>query len=201
MVQANVMGTSQAFRTALHIPVTDPAPSNTVSTLSGGDMYVSGWTTTAGISDAPADGSLYGRKDLAWIVVPPSDWASIPGKPATFPPTLPIPQSGVTSLVSDQAAQDSAIALKAPLVSPVFTGDPKAPTPTAGDNDTSIATTAFVTNAVGAVSGGFAPLASPVFTGNPTAPTPTAGDSDTSIATTAFVTNALANVIIDMGTF
>jgi hypothetical protein len=35
----------------------------------------------------------------------------------------------------------------APLASPTFTGDPKAPTPTAGDNDTSIATTAFVTAA------------------------------------------------------
>jgi hypothetical protein len=35
----------------------------------------------------------------------------------------------------------------APLASPTFTGDPKAPTPTAGDNDTSIATTAFVTTA------------------------------------------------------
>lgn len=33
---------------------------------------------------------------------------------------------------------------KADLASPTFTGDPKAPTPTAGDNDTSIATTAFV---------------------------------------------------------
>jgi hypothetical protein len=33
-------------------------------------------------------------------------------------------------------------------VSPTFTGDPKAPTPTAGDNDTSIATTAFVATAV-----------------------------------------------------
>jgi len=32
----------------------------------------------------------------------------------------------------------------ATLASPTFTGDPKAPTPTAGDNDTSIATTAFV---------------------------------------------------------
>jgi hypothetical protein len=41
----------------------------------------------------------------------------------------------------------------APLASPVFTGDPQAPTPTAGDNDTSIATTAFVTAAV-AASGG-----------------------------------------------
>lgn len=36
---------------------------------------------------------------------------------------------------------------RAPLASPVFTGDPKAPTPTAGDNDTSIATTAFVNTA------------------------------------------------------
>jgi hypothetical protein len=36
----------------------------------------------------------------------------------------------------------------APLADPVFTGNPTAPTPTAGDNDTSIATTAFVTTAV-----------------------------------------------------
>ncbi|WP_324814757.1 glycine-rich domain-containing protein [Pseudomonas putida] len=38
----------------------------------------------------------------------------------------------------------NALALKAPLASPVFTGDPKAPTMAASDNDTSIATTAFV---------------------------------------------------------
>jgi hypothetical protein len=36
----------------------------------------------------------------------------------------------------------------APLNSPAFTGNPTAPTPTAGDNDTSIATTAFVTAAM-----------------------------------------------------
>lgn len=35
----------------------------------------------------------------------------------------------------------------APLASPVFTGDPQVPTPAAGDNDTSIANTAFVKNA------------------------------------------------------
>lgn len=40
--------------------------------------------------------------------------------------------------------------------SPTFTGDPKAPTPTAGDNDTSIATTAFVTAAVAAAGSGAA---------------------------------------------
>jgi len=39
---------------------------------------------------------------------------------------------------------NNALALKAPLASPVFTGDPKAPTPIVTDNDASIATTAFV---------------------------------------------------------
>jgi hypothetical protein len=79
--------------------------------------------------------------------------------------------------------------------SPTFTGDPKAPTPTAGDNDTSIATTAFVTSAVstGLSGSGFAPLAAPIFTGDARAVTPTAGDNDTSIATTAFVTTAVSN--------
>ena len=38
----------------------------------------------------------------------------------------------------------------ATIASPVFTGDPTAPTPTPGDNDTSVATTAFVTAAVAA---------------------------------------------------
>lgn len=37
---------------------------------------------------------------------------------------------------------------KAPLNSPAFTGNPTAPTPAAGDNDTSIATTAFVQNEI-----------------------------------------------------
>ena len=45
----------------------------------------------------------------------------------------------------------------APLASPTFTGDPKSVTPTAGDNDTSIATTAFVTTAVAGVPAAIAP--------------------------------------------
>ena len=64
-------------------------------------------------------------------------WANFTGKPSTFPPTLPIAQSDVTNLVTDLAA-------KAPLASPTFTGDAKAVTPATADNDTSIATTAFV---------------------------------------------------------
>jgi hypothetical protein len=79
---------------------------------------------------------------------------------------------------SDVAA---ALALKAPLDSPALTGNPTAPTPATADNDTSIATTAFVK------AQAYAPLASPVLTGDPKAPTPSVGDNDTSIATTAFV--------------
>lgn len=41
---------------------------------------------------------------------------------------------------------------RAPINSPAFTGNPTAPTPAPGDNDTSIATTAFVTNAVAPLS-------------------------------------------------
>jgi len=37
---------------------------------------------------------------------------------------------------------------RAPVDSPTFTGDPKAPTPATGDNDTSVATTAFVQDAL-----------------------------------------------------
>lgn len=59
-------------------------------------------------------------------------------------------------------------------------------TPAPGDNDTSVATTAFVA-ALAALK---APLASPALTGNPTAPTAAPGDNDTSIATTAFVAAA-----------
>jgi hypothetical protein len=51
--------------------------------------------------------------------------------------------AGVESLVGP-----SDLTPYAPLASPTFTGNPTAPTPTAGDNDTSIATTAFVQNAI-----------------------------------------------------
>ena len=98
------------------------------------------------IVEAPTDGQQYGRQSAGWTVIAPNPtWTTLTGKPATFPPTLPILESDVTNLVSD-------LALKAPLASPVFTGNPTAPTATPGDNDTSIATTAFVTAAVGLVN-------------------------------------------------
>lgn len=118
-----------------------------------------------------------------------------------------------TLTIASTSALTTDLAAKAPLASPALTGNPTAPTPTAGDSDTSIATTAFVTGAISTSAAtkantththaesditnlvtdlaAKAPLASPALTGNPTAPTPTAGDNDTSIATTAFVSGAI----------
>jgi len=76
------------------------------------------------------------------------------------------------------------IETKAPINSPTLTGTPTAPTPTAGDNSTKIATTAFVTTHVSnALSN------SPTLGGNPTCSKPQDSflDDDTGIATTAWV--------------
>lgn len=95
-------------------------------------------------------------------------------------------------------------------------------TPTAGDNTTKLATTAFVQAALptpytsnpamdGAASAGSsanyargdhvhpadtsrAALASPAFTGTPTSVTPSTSDNSTNVATTAYVQNNLASV-------
>jgi hypothetical protein len=49
-----------------------------------------------------------------------------------------------TAAVIPTTVLTDALALKAPLASPVFTGNPQAPTPLVTDGDTSVATTAFV---------------------------------------------------------
>jgi hypothetical protein len=38
------------------------------------------------------------------------NWGALPGKPTTFPPTLPIAQSGITNLVTDLAGKEPVIA-------------------------------------------------------------------------------------------
>jgi hypothetical protein len=118
---------------------------------------------------------------------------------------------------ADAAATTAALALKAPLSSPTFTGTPTAPTASVGTNTTQIATTAFVlanspsvppataaplmdgVAAVGVATKyaredhvhptdtSRAALASPSLTGTPTAPTAAPGTNTTQLATTAFV--------------
>ena len=60
-------------------------------------------------------------------------------------------RAGVSASFDTLAEIATELALKATLASPALTGNPTAPTPSPGDNDTSIATTAFVTAAVAAV--------------------------------------------------
>jgi microcystin-dependent protein len=73
----------------------------------------------------------------------------------SFVPAGTIAATNVQAAIQELDNETQAsLALKAALASPAFTGNPTAPTPTAGDNDTSIATTAFVTAAVAAAGGG-----------------------------------------------
>ena len=96
---------------------------------------------------------------------------------------------------------DSALALRAPLASPALTGTPSATTASAGDSSLRIATTAFVSGEISAISlastdlsdsADLARLASPALSGTPTAPTASAGTNTTQLATTEFVTSAVS---------
>jgi hypothetical protein len=88
-----------------------------------------------------------------------------------------------------------AIATKADLASPTFTGSPVLPTGTtgttqsAGNSSTALATTAFVTTADNLK----ADLASPALTGTPTAPTASVNTNTTQVATTAYVVAQIAD--------
>ena len=120
------------------------------------------------VPEAPNDGSQYGRQSLTWTKVvsggtpsstpPLMDGVAAPGVSATYSRGDHVHPSDTAK--ADKTYVDAQNALKAPIASPVLTGDPQAPTPIAGDNDTSIATTAFVTTAVNtAVAGATVPPA------------------------------------------
>lgn len=68
-----------------------------------------------------------------------------------------------------------------------------ATTPATADNNTNIATTAFVK------AQNYAPLASPTLTGTPAAPTAAVGTNTTQIATTAYVNAEIANDAVLIG--
>ena len=115
--------------------------------------------SAGGIPEAPNDGQLYGRQSLGWSVVvgggatpsgalPAMDSVANAGTSLLYSRGDHVHPSDTTK--ADITYVDTKDALKADIASPVFTGDPKAPTPSPGDNDTSIATTAFVAAALAA---------------------------------------------------
>jgi len=145
------------------------------------------WSTVGGgsVSWGGISGTISDQTDLNTALGLKAPLAS---PTFTGTPSLPTGTTGVTQTAGNSTTALATTAfvttadnLKANIASPTFTGNPTAPTPATADNDTSIATTAFVK------AQGYAPLASPTFTGNPTAPTPATSDNDTSISTTAFV--------------
>ena len=95
----------------------------------------------------------------------------------------------VNNLIYDTGSGDATrTVVSIPQInSPTFTGTVTVPTPTAGDNSTKAATTAFVVAS-------FATKASPTFTGTVVVPTATAGDNSTAAASTAFVVASFANL-------
>jgi len=96
------------------------------------------------------------------------------------------------ALLDDANATAQLVTLgAAPSASPTFTGTPTAPTQTAGNNSTLLATTSFVTTANNLKAN----LASPTFTGTPRAPTQTAGNNSTLLATTAYTRTAIPDVL------
>ncbi len=91
-----------------------------------------------------------------------------------------------------------AVATKADLISPTFTGTPAAPTASAGTNSTQIATTAYADAAIVAERTATATLTnksltSPTLTGTPVAPTAAVNTNDTQVATTAYVVAQIAD--------
>lgn len=114
----------------------------------------------------------------------------VSGAPAWVDPPAALTAGNAITITGGAIAVDFTIA--AALASPAFTGNPTAPTQTAGNNSTRVATTAFVVTAIAGKAdtsalAAYAPLASPALTGNPTAPTQTGTDDSTKVATTAFV--------------
>lgn len=101
----------------------------------------------AGVSSVTINGVPY-TGDVTITNVPSATVA------ASLSSTLPLSLggTGATSAAGALTALGAAAANHthnyAPLASPVFTGNPTAPTPAPGDNDTSIATTAFVQSTV-----------------------------------------------------
>lgn len=97
---------------------------------------------------SPVDGQLWWESDTGALFIwfndgNTSQW--VLATPASGPPGQPGPPGGLGEAPTDgKTYARRSSAWVDDWASPTFTGDPKAPTPLTADNDTSIATTAFV---------------------------------------------------------
>ena len=122
----------------------------TVTIASG---VISAAVSSGGIPDAPSNGNIYGRMNATWVTVP-TGGAGIADAPndATLYGRKSLGWTHLTH--ADITDWTTTLAPYAPLLSPVFTGTPSLPTgafgvtQAPGTSGTTIATTAFVGNAV-----------------------------------------------------
>lgn len=185
------------------------SPGDLVGTAlsTGGDMAIGGALTANSVAGGSAQfsnaafGMLTAQK--ACIVNFAAMIGTLGGVPIAT--TLDVAAS-VTSFNMRAGAvnlwlEDILCAGGAPIYSPRFLGNPRAMTPCPESNSTRLATTAYVTNAVGTAFAGYALLDSPNFIGNPTAPTAAPGSSTAQLATTAFVMTAVADSTTGVASF
>jgi hypothetical protein len=85
--------------------------------------------------DAPTANQVYTVGNATWI------WDTVKWVASTMASPLPVVNGGTGANNASGALSNLG---GAPIASPTFTGDPQAPTPAIADNDTSVATTAFV---------------------------------------------------------
>lgn len=121
--------------------------------------------TTSPITFGVSDGTVFGSTFPMWAVVDPTGSPELieitarSGNNITATRASAAAHAGSPTVACTVAADyidelQDAVDLKAPAASPTFTGTPVAPTASPGTNTTQIATTAFVTAAVGGGGGG-----------------------------------------------
>ena len=131
-----------------HPSDTSKAPAS-AATASG-----TSFTPTGGVSATDVQAAI-AELDTEKITL-----ASLTATNTAFTPTGGVAATNVQAAIAELDSE------KATLASPVFTGDPRAPTPASSDNDTSIATTAYVKTVIAQQPVGMQPSnSSPVMNG------------------------------------
>lgn len=100
--------------------------------------------TGAPTAPTPNTGDASARVATTYFVADTMQAIGAFGPSAMNPLMDGVASAGISSLGSRDDHVHPTDTTRAPLASPAFTGNPTAPTPTQGDNDTSVATTAFV---------------------------------------------------------